>query len=61
MTMKKSTKRLALSTQTIRALQADDLARVAGGSVTISQSGGTSVISQSGTSVMTTSVISKGH
>ncbi len=67
--MKKSTKRLALTTQTIRTLQNDELGAVVGGSIggsgtsVISVSGGTSVISQSGTSVMTpgTSVISKSH
>lgn len=66
--MKKSTKRLALTTQTIRTLQNDELGAVVGGTIgtsgpsVISQSG-TSVISQSGTSVMTsgTSVISRGH
>ena len=44
--MKKSTKRLSLTTETIRTLQADDLAQVHGGSMT----SGTSVISVSGTS-----------
>ncbi len=39
--MKKSSKRLALTTQTIRALQTDDLARVQGGSIMAS---GTSVV-----------------
>jgi hypothetical protein len=44
--MKKSTKRLSLTTETIRTLQADELAQVQGGSIT----SGTSVISVSGTS-----------
>jgi hypothetical protein len=44
--MKKSTKRLSLTTETIRSLQADDLAQVHGGSM----GSGTSVISVSGTS-----------
>lgn len=69
MTMKKSSKRLALTTQTIRSLQNDELATVAGGSLggsgpsVISQSTGTSVISVSGgTSVISgPSVISKSH
>ena len=59
--MKKTTKKLSLNTETIRYLQADELAHVAGGS----NSSGTSVISvSSGTSVISvtggTSVISVG-
>ena len=53
--MKKSTKRLALHTQTIRPLQSADLAHAVGGSNTIGSSG-TSVIrpttGQSGPSVI---------
>lgn len=40
--MKKISKRLALTTQTIRVLQSDDLSQAQGGSNTLS--GGTSVI-----------------
>ncbi len=56
--MKKPTKRLALSTQTIRLLQTDQLEQVAGGSL----SSGTSIISRGGgTTVQTgTSIISSG-
>jgi hypothetical protein len=58
--MKKPTKKLSLTTQTIRNLQSDELSRVVGGSVI----SGTSVISvSSGTSVISigggTSVISR--
>ena len=54
--MKKPTKKLSLTTETIRNLQSDELTRVVGGSVifgasVISVSSGTSVIS-SGTSVI---------
>ena len=65
--MKKSTKRLSLTTETIRTLQADDLAQVHGGSMgsgtsVISVSSGTSVINpgttvMSGTFTLGTSVI----
>jgi len=55
--MKKVSKRLALNTQTVRVLQNDDLAGVAGGTQSgtsvISASGGTSVISN--TSVISAS------
>jgi hypothetical protein len=64
--MKKITKRLALTTQTIRVLQSDDLSQVQGGTNTISS--GTSVIRpgtiattvQSNTISGGTSVISAG-
>ncbi len=56
--MKKPTKRLALTTQTIRLLQTDELGSVHGGSIVGS---GTSVISASGTSVLSgPSVIQPG-
>ncbi len=48
--MKKITKRLALTTQTIRVLQGSDLSQVQGG--TGSLSGGTSIIRPSNTSVI---------
>jgi hypothetical protein len=59
--MKKPTKKLSLTTETIRNLQSDELTQVVGGSLA---SGGTSVISvSSGTSVISvssgTSVISR--
>jgi len=50
--MKKPTKKLSLTTETIRNLQADELTRVVGGSVSVynpsggSASSGTSVISR---------------
>lgn len=52
--MKKTTKRLALTTQTIRALQTDELSHVQGGSLT---SGGTSIIRPTGTSIINPSTI----
>jgi len=63
--MKKTTKRLAVSTQTIRSLQTDELSQVQGGSLTVGttviRSTGTSIIAPS-TSVQTgTSIISGGH
>jgi hypothetical protein len=55
--MKKPTKKLSLTTETIRNLQSDELTQVVGGSMSgtsvISVSSGTSVISvSSGTSVI---------
>jgi hypothetical protein len=54
--MKKPTKRLSLTTETIRNLQSDELTRVVGGSASISI-GGTSVIHPS--TAPSTSVISR--
>ena len=48
--MKNSSKRLGLSTQTLRVLSSDDLQNVVGG--TLGGTSGTSVIQPSGTSVI---------
>lgn len=62
--MKKSSKRLALSTQTIRTLQNDELATAVGGSFSPGPSARTeTVVLPTGTSIISvsTSVISKSH
>ena len=46
--MKKPTKKLSVTTQTIRHLQDETLAQIAGGSLSVFASSGTSVIAPSG-------------
>ena len=61
--MKKTTKKLSLNTETIRYLQADELAHVAGGSLAANTGVIAATIGTSGTSVISigggTSVISR--
>jgi hypothetical protein len=50
--MKKPTKKLSLTTETIRNLQSDELTRVVGGSVSVYNPSGGSIQISSGTSVI---------